>query len=105
MTASSESWIEIVARVAREDSELVADVLGEFAPDGVSIEPAIRTIDSDNFAYEYLDEPTVVRACVREPFEDAQRRALEASLATLVLSTPLPALEIAPVRMVDWAEE
>jgi ribosomal protein L11 methyltransferase len=102
---SSESWIEIVARVAREDSEVVADVLGAFAPDGVSMEPAIRTVDSDNFAYEYLDEPTVVRACVREPFDDAQRQALEASLATLVLSAPLPPLEIAPVRMVDWAEE
>lgn len=106
MTApSSDSWIEIIARVPRDEAELVADVLGEFAPDGVSIEPAIRTIDSDNFAYEYLDELTVVRACVREPFEDTQRQALEASLAKLVLSAPLPPLEIAPVRMVDWAEE
>jgi ribosomal protein L11 methyltransferase len=103
--ASAESWIEIVARVPRDEAEVVADVLGEFAPDGVSIEPAIRTIDSDNFAYEYLDEPTIVRACVREPFEDAQRQALETNLATLHLSAPLPPLEIAPVRMVDWAEE
>jgi ribosomal protein L11 methyltransferase len=102
---SDPAWIEIVARVAPPDVDAVAEVLGEVAPDGISIEPAIRTLDHDNFQYELLDEPTVLRACVLAPFGESQRRALRRRIAALPLSARVPPLLYAPVRTTDWSEE
>ena len=50
-------------RVAPDDVDAVADALRDVSPAGVSIEPAIRTLDHDNFQYELLDEPTTLRVC------------------------------------------
>ena len=98
-------WLEIVVRAMPADVDAVAEVLGEFAPDGISIEPAIRTLDHDNFQYELLDEPTLLRACVLAPFDTSRRRALRRRLDSLVLSAPLAPLRYAPVRTTDWSEE
>lgn len=103
--ASPPQWLEIVVRAMPDDVYAVAEVLGEFAPDGISIEPAIRTLDHDNFQYELLDEPTLLRACVLAPFDASRRRALRRRIGALVLSAPLPPLRYAPVRTTDWSEE
>lgn len=102
---SQASWLEIVVRAMPADVDAVAEVLGEFAPDGISIEPAIRTLDHDNFQYELLDEPTTLRACVLAPFEEPRRRALRRRLAALPLSPSLAPLRYAEVRTTDWSEE
>jgi ribosomal protein L11 methyltransferase len=98
-------WLELTLRAHPEDVDPVVDVLRDFAPDGVSIEPAIRTLDHDNFAYEYLDEPSLLRACIPAPFSEAQRRALRRRLASLQLNRPLGRLHYAPVTTNDWSEE
>jgi ribosomal protein L11 methyltransferase len=102
---SPEQWIEITLRVPPAQSELIAGVLQELAPDGVSIEPAIRTSDMRDFAYEYLDAPTLLRACVRAPFHEAQRRALRRRLDALGLQSPPGRIRYSALRTTDWSEE
>ena len=92
-------------RVWPVDVDAVADVLGEFAPDGVSIEPVIRTLDHDNFVYEYLDAPSLLRSCLAAPFDAMSRRALRRRLTALSLSAPLGRLRYADVRTTDWSDE
>jgi ribosomal protein L11 methyltransferase len=100
-----EEWIEITLHVGRADAELIADIVREFAPDGVSIEPAIRTSDHRDFAYEYLDAPTILRACVRAPFDGAERRALRRRLSALPVSAPVGRIRYKALRTTDWSEE
>lgn len=104
-TTPSAEWMEVVVRAMPADVDAVAEVLGAFAPDGISIEPAIRTLDHDNFQYELLDEPTLLRACVVAPFDASRRRALRRRLDSLALSAPLPPIRYAPMRTTDWSEE
>jgi ribosomal protein L11 methyltransferase len=103
--AAAIPWIEITTRVAPVDVDLVAEALREFAPDGVSIEPGIRTSDHRDFAYVYLNEPTLLRACVRAPFGEPQRRALRRRIRALPLSTPPSRVRYTALRTTDWSEE
>jgi len=98
-------WIEVVVRVAPDDVDAVADALREVSPAGVSIEPAIRTLDHDNFQYELLDEPTTLRVCLAGPLTTADRRALRRRLAAAAQATPLAPVQYREVRDQDWAEE
>ncbi len=70
-----------------------------------AIEPAIRTLDHDNFAFEYLDAPSTLRACLPAPVSAAARRLLRRRLAALPLRAPLGRLRYAPVTPRAWADE
>ncbi len=98
-------WVEVTVRVAPADVELVADVLREVAPGGVVIEPAILLSDDANFAYEELDAPSTLRACVEAPWEMEERDALRYRVAALPLSAPAAPLVFRDVHSRDWAEE
>ena len=102
---SSERWVEVTARVAPADVEVVADALREAGAEAVSIEPAIRISDDADFAYDLLDAPSIVRASLAAPFEASQRRALRRRLDALVLATPLDRLRYADLEDRDWSEE
>lgn len=99
------SWVEVVVRAAPADVEAVADVLRELSPAGVAIEPAIRTLDHDNFQYELLDAPTTLRVSLAGPVSASERRALRRRLTAMPLSAPLPPIRYIEVRDQDWAEE
>lgn len=98
-------WIEVVVRVAPDDVDAVSDALREVSPAGVSIEPAIRTLDHDNFQYELLDEPTTLRVCLAGPLTAADRRGLRRRLAAAASTGPLAPIQYRAVRDLDWAEE
>lgn len=92
-------------RVAPDDVDAVADALRAVSPAGVSIEPAIRTLDHDNFQYELLDEPTTLRVCLAGPLTAADRRGLRRRLASAAPTAVLPPIRYRDVRDQDWAEE
>lgn len=98
-------WIEVVVRVDPDDVDAVADALREVSPAGVSIEPAIQTLDHDNFQYELLDEPTTLRVCLAGPLTAADRRALRRRLAGAARAARLAPIQYREVRDQDWAEE
>lgn len=91
-------------RVAPDDVDAVADALREVSPAGVSIEPAIRTLDHDNFQYELLDEPTTLRVCLAGPLSAGHRRALRRRLSAAA-QAPVAPIRYREVRDQDWAEE
>ncbi|MGE0228402.1 MAG: 50S ribosomal protein L11 methyltransferase [Dehalococcoidia bacterium] len=97
-------WIEVVVRAAPQDADAVADALREVSPAGVSIEPAIRTLDHDNFQYELLNEPTTLRVCLAGPLTSHDRRALRQRLAAAA-AVPLPPIRYRQVGDQDWSEE
>ena len=99
------SWVEVVVRVAPADVEVLADALRAVSPDGVSIEPAIRTLDHDNFQYELLDEPTTLRVSLPGPLTASERRGLRRRLTRMPLTAPLDRIRYREVRDQDWAEE
>jgi ribosomal protein L11 methyltransferase len=99
------SWVEVAVRVAPADVEAVADVLRELSPAGVAIEPAIRTLDHDNFQYELLDAPTTLRISLARPLSTSERRALRRRLTALPLTQPLAPIRYTEVSDEDWAEE
>ena len=101
---SATRWVEVLVRVAPPDAETVAGLLGVLAGSGAVIEPAIRTSDGDDFAYELLDAASAVRAFFVAPLSAAERRKLRRRLASLPLSTPLPRLRYAEVEEHDWSE-
>lgn len=103
--AVATSWVEVVVRVAPVDVEAVADALRAVSPAGVSIEPAIRTLDHDNFQYELLDEPTTLRVSVAGPLTPSERRGLRRRLTRMRLTAPLERIRYRAVRDQDWAEE
>lgn len=96
-------WVEVVARVLPADVELVAAVLHELAPDGVSIEPVIEVSERDDFVYHEPELPGVVRASLPAPFPAAARRRLRRRLTALPLSASLPPLRYRLLRDEDWA--
>ncbi len=104
IAAAAPQWIELTVRAAPADVEAVADLLRTVAPDGVSYEPSIRTLDHADFAYEELDSPTLLRACVAAPFPASARRSLRRRLDALTLDAPLGRLRYTPVTN-NWAEE
>jgi ribosomal protein L11 methyltransferase len=97
-------WIEVSLRVPPPDVEAVAEILRELAG-GVALEPAISAGDDDDFKYEVLDEPVLVRATVPAPFDTSERRALRSRLDALTLSEKLPRLSFAEVSEQDWSEQ
>ncbi len=103
--AAATSWVEVVVRVAPVDVEAVADALRAVSPAGVSIEPAIRTLDHDNFQYELLDEPATLRVSLPGPLTPSERRGLRRRLTRMPLTAPLARIRYREVRDQDWAEE
>ncbi|MPZ98262.1 MAG: methyltransferase domain-containing protein [Dehalococcoidia bacterium] len=102
---SDERWVEVTARVAPADVDLVSAVLEDLAAGGVAVEPAIEVSDEADFEYRETAAPSAVRAYLAAPFEPRQRRALRARLTALPLTAPLPPLHYAEVAPEDWAEE
>ena len=70
-------WTELAIEASHVDLEIVAELLGEFAPGAVWIEPAIVTSDHRDFTYTVLDEGGTVRAAVAA-WGPSERAALEA---------------------------
>lgn len=101
---ASEDWLQIEVTAAAVDLDTVAEVLGEFAPEGTWIEPAIATSDTRDFSYTLLDTPGRVGAAVRAPWPEESRFALEARLASSALSAPAQ-VAVRPVEPTDWSEE
>ena len=97
-------WTELVIAASQADLEVVAELLAEFAPGAVWIEPAIATSDHRDFAYTVLDEGGTVRAAVPE-WGPRERGALEARLAALSCAAPPGLLLERPIGDHDWAEE
>lgn len=103
MTASGAGWVELVVTGASDDLDSIADLLGEYAPGAVWIEPSIETSNHRDFAYRVLERGTV-RAVL--PTWTAEARAeLQARLAALEIDVPAGPLVERPVEQHDWAEE
>ena len=98
-------WVEVIARVAPDDVDAVADALREAGAEGVAIEPAIFVDDNADFHYEETDAPSLVRATFPSMEPGASRRALRARLRALDLTAPLPPLRFAQVGAHVWSEE
>ena len=103
MTSGS-GWIEISVEAARADLDGVAELLADFAPGAVWIEPAIVTSDHRDFAYTVLDRGGTVRAAVAA-WGEGERSALTARLAALPLTFPAGPLVERTLGDHDWAEE
>ena len=104
MTAEAGSWIEVSLSVPPPDVEAVADILRELAG-AVALEPVISAGgDDENFGYEVLDEPVLLRTTVPAPFGSNERRALRRRLDALMLSEKLPRLNFAELADEDWLE-
>lgn len=104
MTTSGAGWTELAIEAGRDDLDTIAEVLADFAPGAVWIEPAIVTSDHRDFAYTVLAEGGTVRAAV-EVWGAEQRAALATRLAALDLATPAPAVVERAIGDHDWAEE
>lgn len=107
MTSASDPaeghWTELAITGATADLEAIADLLSDFAPGAVWIEPAIETSDHRDFAYTVLPTGTV-RAVV-EDWRPEQASALRGRLGDLALSAaPGPLVERAAGNH-DWSEE
>lgn len=100
-----ERWVELRVRVPPGEADLVAEVLTALAPGGVVEEPSIRPRDDADFAYDRLDEPTLIRAFFPSPVARADRRRVRHRLDALPLAGPLPRLRWRAVTPVDWVEE
>ena len=101
----SESWVELTTRVDVADADLVADALTSMAPGGVVEEPSIRPRDDADFAYDLLDEPTVLRAFFPAPVDAWTRRDVRRRLASLPLQATLRRLRWTVMTPVEWVEE
>ncbi|MSP22613.1 MAG: 50S ribosomal protein L11 methyltransferase [Dehalococcoidia bacterium] len=104
MTTSGAGWTELAIEAAGDDLDTVAEVLADFAPGAVWVEPAIATSNHRDFAYTVLASGGTVRAAV-EAWSAEQRAALEARLAGLELRTPPGPVVERPIGDHDWAEE
>lgn len=103
MTTSGSSWVQLAVTAASEDLDAIADLLGEYAPGAVWIEPAIETSDHRDFAYRVL-ERGAVRAAL-EAIPAATLREIEDRLAALPLTAPAGPLLAEALDQRDWAEE
>lgn len=102
---ADDRWIEITAHTAPSDVDAVAGLFADVSDGGVVIEPAILPSDDVEFAFEELDEPTLVRAYVPEPFTAGERRLLRRRLSALPLTEVLPRLRYRSLVPPNWAEE
>jgi ribosomal protein L11 methyltransferase len=98
-------WIEITAQVAPADVDAVAGLFADVSVGGVVMEPVIRSSDDVEFAFEELDEPTLVRAYAPEPFAPGEREHLRRRLMRLPLTEVLPPLRYRSLVPPNWAEE
>ncbi len=103
MTSSGDGWLELSVAGASEDLDAIADLLGEYAPGAVWIEPAIETSDHRDFAFTVL-ATGIVRAAVPE-WSAAARDELGGRLARLPLQAPAGAVVERSIGAHDWAEE
>ncbi len=100
---SDGAWVQLAVSGASEDLDAIADLLGEYAPGAVWIEPAIETSDHRDFAYRVLERGTV-RAAVEALLPEV-RQELETRLARLPLSIPPGPLTTEVLEQRPWAEE
>ncbi len=103
MTSSGDGWVELAVSGASADLDAIADLLGEYAPGAVWIEPAIETSDHRDFAYTVLGTG-VVRAAVPE-WSSSSRADLARRLAELPLQAPAGEVAERAIGAHDWAEE
>lgn len=96
-------WLEVALTVNGELAEAVADVLGRFAPNGVSTEQGVKHVDEEDDGT--AEGPITVRAYL--PMNDSvetTRRQIEESLYYLGRIQPLPEPVFTPVADQNWME-
>lgn len=96
-------WLEVSLTVDGELAEAVAEVLGRFAPGGVTTEQAVR------FTHDEDEGTPAGPVCVRAylPADQAveeTRQKLEQSLFYLGMIRPLPAPVYTPIADQNWME-
>lgn len=99
-----DGWVELRIEISPADADLVAEVVGRFAPGSVAIEPVIDPSDDRDFTYELPDRPGLVRAFLRAPLTDELRTRIEAALGELALVAPAQP-RFVPVEVVDWSSD
>jgi hypothetical protein len=99
MTVSGGGWVELAVSGGSGDLDAIADLLGEYAPGAVWIEPAIETSDHD-FAYAHGGAAC---ACGGRHVVTEARAGLEAKLGALQLAQAARPAR-APRGQHDWAE-
>ncbi|MCC6236260.1 MAG: 50S ribosomal protein L11 methyltransferase [Dehalococcoidia bacterium] len=103
MASSEGAWVQLAVTAASADLEAIADLLREYAPGAVWIEPAIETSDHRDFAYRVLERGTV-RAALEVLLPEV-RQELEVRLARLPLGAPAGPLVTEVLEQREWAEE
>ena len=99
------SWIEVSMRVDGEGAEAIAEVLGRFGHQGVSLEQDGILPDTWDDGEVPAPRQLILRAYFPddEQFEDKRRR-LEAALGHMRLIYPMPVPQYRRVEDADWAE-
>jgi ribosomal protein L11 methyltransferase len=97
------NWLEVSLTVNGELAEAVADVLGRFAPNGVTTEQSVDYYNDEDEGTP--TGPITVRAYlpVDEKIEET-RHKLEESLYYLGMIQPLPAAVFTPIADQNWME-
>ncbi len=97
------NWLEVSLTVNGELAEAVADVLGRFAPNGVTTEQGVRFVDDEDEGTP--TGPITVRAYLPadEMLEETRGR-LEQALHYLGMIQPLPAPVYTPIADQNWME-
>jgi ribosomal protein L11 methyltransferase len=97
------NWLEVSLTVNGELAEAVADVLGRFAPNGVTTEQSVDFYNDEDEGTP--TGPITVRAYlpVDEKIEET-RHKLEESLYYLGMIQPLPAAVFTPIADQNWME-
>lgn len=107
--AARGAWLEISVEADLEAVEAVSEILGRFAPGGVSVEPAFELVDEGLVARVDATRPAIVRAYVagrdRSTAETAAAVAAEAlgHLQAFGLR-PIGELRTRLVHESDWAD-
>lgn len=99
------SWIEVSMRVDGEGAEAIAEILGRFGHQGVSLE-------QDDILPDIWDEdevPPPQQLTLRAYFPndeqfEAKKTQLEAALGHMGLMYPMPAPQYQKLQETDWAE-
>lgn len=98
-------WIEVSLRVDGESAEAVAEVLGRFGHQGVSIEQ--DGIPPDTFDETELPPPSELTLRAYLPADnsfDEKKNQLETALGHMRLMYPMPTPVYRAVKADDWAE-
>ena len=107
--SETDAWLELAVATDIEAVEVVAEILGRFAPGGTSVEPAFELVDEGLGARIDPTRPSIVRAYL--PARDraaAERAVTEATEALGHLQAfglrPIGELTTRIVHEADWAE-